>query len=893
MKRLHWVCGLSALLAASAPAEEPEPPEVLPAATGHHPPRVVAPPADCPPVPRPFDPSRPPVPYDPTRPPTVPPVEPVVPPEAAPPRAPETGGVAPSTFNPNMFGDRFGGSGTSTAFRTLSFVILRSDAVNFARYEAVVNPPRFVPSDSFPGDFPAVIRIDGGVIGAGRPVFLSSGVVAPTGGVIPTNQLLENAQVTELLRGRFPGAIVQFVNGTAMEREVATNGFIQHEIDQQYELFQGQVALPLPSSGGTVGRTRLSDDNNPVPRDRLIFNWDYFEDATVSPNGFDVHRFSVGVEKTFFDQWASVEVRLPFASTLDSAVGSDGSIARDTEFGNLFTAVKALLIRSDNFNMSAGVAVNWPTGEDTRMRGLDGRDLIVIENRSYIVSPFLALLFTPGDRFFAQAWVHGDIDVTGSPVFTNFDGRGRVHVGDLRDQRLLTTDLQVGYWIVRDDSGHALRGLAPFIEAHYTTTLTGANQVTAGNGFLVGPSDRHYDEINVTTGITALFSSNLMLTAGLVIPVGGTGDRFFDYQFGVRANWFFGPTARDMAPFPSWAAGPGAPAELAGAAPPIAGTEPGVVPPGMPAAVPPPGAMARAPETGGIAPSTFNPNFFGDQIGVLGTRTTAGTTRTSLVQIPVLPRYVGLKPTDNDGPRPQDRAFFSYNHYAGVNGSVNPPGSPSIHLNRELIGLETTLGSDASIAARLPFLQSGGDPDMSAREVGDLTVVGKYAVVNDPATGNAVTLGLAITLPTGARGGPLGTLDDGTAAPRAVLVQPWAGVAWADGDLFAQGITALLLPTDPIYPAVWFNSVGVGYWLYRNSSDALVQGLAPVAELHVNTPLTNRDGDSVIFFRDQVNLTGGVYVQFPRLTLGGAVCVPLAGPRPYDYEAMVSLNFQF
>src|SRR5262249_36149563 len=204
---------------------------------------------------------------------------------------------------------------------------------------------------------------------------------------------------------------------------------------------------------------------------------------------------------------------------------SDGTIARDTEIGNLFTALKVLMIRGDVFNMSAGVAVNWPTAEDTRLRGVDGRELIVIENRSYIVSPFVAMLFTPNDRLFAQAWVHGDIDVTGSPVFTNFDGRGRIHVGDLRDQRLLTTDLQVGYWIIRNDSRHALRGLAPFIEAHYTTTLTSANQVTAGNGVLVGGSGRREGGIKGAAGITPLVSLKLMLTHDLGIQHGRPGRR--------------------------------------------------------------------------------------------------------------------------------------------------------------------------------------------------------------------------------------------------------------------------------------------------------------------------------------------------------------------------------
>ena len=51
--------------------------------------------------------------------------------------------------------------------------------------------------------------------------------------------------------------------------------------------------------------------------------------------------------------------------------------------------------------------------------------------------------------------------------------------------------------------------------------------------------------------------------------------------------------------------------------------------------------------------------------------------------------------------------------------------------------------------------------------------------------------------------------------------------------------------------------------------------------------------DALILFKDQVNLTSGVYLQFPRLAIGGSVCVPLVGPRPYDLEAMFSMNYQF
>jgi hypothetical protein len=890
MKRLYLAWGLSAVLTVTATAQEPDP-DVLPTAGTGHKPRVVAPP-DCPPVPRPFDPTRPPpsvVPIDPMRPPTEVPPEPITPA----PRAPEAGGVAQGTFAPNMFGDRFGGSGSGLFGRPVSFSLLRNGSTTiFAPYEVLVAPRRFVPSEADPGAFPAQVLLDNRVITVGSPVFFAVDPVGATGGTGGTNELVENSQLTSVLRQRFRGASVRFLSGTATERFTGSNGFIQHEIEQTYVLGEGGIALPLPSSGGTVGRTRLTDDQNPLPRDRLILNYDYFANATLAPGGFDVHRAAAGIEMTFLDQWASVEARLPFASTLDSAIGSGGLTSRATELGNLFTCVKALLIRSDTINVSTGVAVSWPTAEDTRLIGPEGQELIVIENQSYIVEPFLAFLFTPDDRFFAQAWVHGGFDATGSPVFTNFDGRGLIEAGRLRDQRLLTTDLQVGYWIVRNPSGKGLRGLAPFIELHYTTTLNDAELVDTASGFQIGSDNRRYDEINMTTGFSALLGSNLLLTAGLVVPLGGDGDRFFDYQLGFRANWFFGPTAQDMCAVPG-ADIPGFPVPRTGEPALVPGAEPGVLPPAMPGAAPPGGAPPRAAEAGGLAQGTFAPSFFGDQIGISANRRVTGQTGSGLVRIPVLPRYAGLKPTDNDSARPMDRVYFSYNHYADVNGSVNPPGSPSIYLNREIIGLETTFGDDASLGVRLPFLQSGGDPEFSAREVGDVSVIGKYAIVNDPGTGNVVCLGMTITLPTGGRGDSLGLLDDGTVAPRAVFVQPWVGAAWNDGDLFVQGMSSVLLPTNPIYPAVWWNSVGAGYWLYCNRHDPLVQGVAPVIELHVNTPLTNREDDQVIFFRDQVNLTTGLYVQFPRLTVGGAVCIPLAGPRPYDYEAMFSVNYQF
>jgi hypothetical protein len=41
------------------------------------------------------------------------------------------------------------------------------------------------------------------------------------------------------------------------------------------------IALPLPSSGGVVGITKISENNSPMPRDRVLFVYDYFSNVPL------------------------------------------------------------------------------------------------------------------------------------------------------------------------------------------------------------------------------------------------------------------------------------------------------------------------------------------------------------------------------------------------------------------------------------------------------------------------------------------------------------------------------------------------------------------------------------------------------------------------------------
>ena len=40
-------------------------------------------------------------------------------------------------------------------------------------------------------------------------------------------------------------------------------------------------------------------------------------------------------------------------------------------------------------------------------------------------------------------------------------------------------------------------------------------------------------------------------------------------------------------------------------------------------------------------------------------------------------------------------------------------------------------------------------------------------------------------------------------------------------------------------------------------------------------------------------MTTGLFVQFPRLSIGAAVTLPLTGPRPYDVGGIFTASYQF
>jgi hypothetical protein len=261
-----------------------------------------------------------------------------------------------------------------------------------------------------------------------------------------------------------------------------------------------------------------------------------------------------------------------------------------------------------------------------------------------------------------------------------------------------------------------------------------------------------------------------------------------------------------------------------------------------------------------------------------------------------------FKIAENESPRPVDRVYLTYNFFHDVNSSLAVPGLPITNVHRQTLGFEKTfLGGDASIGFRLPLLQLTGPSDLDRATVGDLSIVLKYALINNPfeptpdgtlSGGEVLSTGLVITTPTG--GAAAFTAQDPQVHP--TVIQPWVGGIVTFPRAYAQFFSSLAVPTDGRDTVFYFNSLQVGYLLYRDPTGSrYLSSVTPLAEVHVNTPLNNRGILRLpIAAVDQVSFTGGTTFGLGRrsfLNLGANV--PVTGPRPYTVEAMAHLNILY
>ena len=72
--------------------------------------------------------------------------------------------------------------------------------------------------------------------------------------------------------------------------------------------------------------------------------------------------------------------------------------------------------------------------------------------------------------------------------------------------------------------------------------------------------------------------------------------------------------------------------------------------------------------------------------------------------------------------------------------------------------------------------------------VGDLTLIVKYSLIHSQDTGNVLSTGLALTLPTGPNLGFPGVHD--------TLIQPYVGAMYNMDRFYVHGFMSVVIPTD-------------------------------------------------------------------------------------------------
>ena len=315
-----------------------------------------------------------------------------------------------------------------------------------------------------------------------------------------------------------------------------------------YVAGQTVIAIPSPSASGfVVGRQKIAENSSPIPRDRVFFNYSYFDDVPLSADGTAVNRFTPGFEKTFADGLMSVEARFPFATTLSTDIVAGGATNDgELEFGNIFVSLKALLYTTDQFALAAGLGISAPTGDGITVSATNGTRLIEVDNDSVHLLPYVGAAYVPNKRVFFQGFAQLDYDVNGNGVRFGDGNGGLVDAGTIDDVTFLYLDAAAGFWAYRARRG-TIRGFAPIAELHFSRSLQETDVVAANTGLGPLAAGNFAEDIQVLNGLIGSqtqLGDDAMLAVGYGFPIGNNADRVFDGELRVTLNWF--PSRRGL-----------------------------------------------------------------------------------------------------------------------------------------------------------------------------------------------------------------------------------------------------------------------------------------------------------------------------------------------------------
>ena len=277
---------------------------------------------------------------------------------------------------------------------------------------------------------------------------------------------------------------------------------------------------------------KISENQSPVPQDRVFFSFNFFDDVNKQLNrtfetpiqGIQIYRYVGGFEKTFNQGRGSFGLRLPlnniYAQSREPSLNSGGS---SSSLGNLTVFFKHVFYVDPGSGslFSGGLAVTPRTAP----RRFAGAPFLGSDNTTSI-QPYIGY-YLNFDRIYVNGFNAIDVPY------------------DYNQPTLLYNDLSVGYFLYRDAEARGLiRSIVPTVEAHANIPLNHRGEYNLLDRFGTP------DIVNITSGVHVGLFQNATLTMGFTTPV--TGPRPFDFEPQVLLNVYFGGKGRrsrsNMAP---------------------------------------------------------------------------------------------------------------------------------------------------------------------------------------------------------------------------------------------------------------------------------------------------------------------------------------------------------
>lgn len=362
---------------------------------------------------------------------------------------------------------------------------------------------------------------------------------------------------------------------------------------------RGIVTVDVSHPSLTCNRLNISENNTALPIDRFYYSYRHFNNASgihafQYMEKYDYDRHMLGMERTFWDGMASVEVRTPIEERLNSNMLTlisptdgvvdvlTGSKDREVGLGNISIVTKVLLMEREAFALSTGLGVTLPTARDVNY-DIGVRDTIIFpiapgvtgdtvstftntfENETVYLSPFMAWLWAPQSRWYHQGFLQVEVAANPSTLITDgggftdfyFEGNPIGNVvfttpnfmptqTELFAQTLLRANLGVGYRLGDLNGRGFIRNVRALGEMHYTTTLQrgklseiAIEELGVGAYFsqtaAAGNANPRADILNAALGLSGEVG-RFVVTNGFVAPLRTGHDRGYDFEYNLQVQ---------------------------------------------------------------------------------------------------------------------------------------------------------------------------------------------------------------------------------------------------------------------------------------------------------------------------------------------------------------------